>query len=137
MTPQHSSPPGRAFRFGIFARLYVRMKCYKKHNSAIYGGLFDTRLRDFRSGLSSSASLVRYSYHCFEHWLNYLTSNLFYPKYPPGYKGTAHGAVLCVPYPPGGPHWCNFTNYSNTKNRPFINPSSWTVPVTWRSSERK
>ena len=26
---------------------------------------------------------------------------------------------------------------SNRKNRPFYNPSSWAVPKTWRSSERK
>ena len=26
---------------------------------------------------------------------------------------------------------------SNMKSRPFFNQSSWTVPVTWRSSERK
>ena len=38
--------------------------------------------------------------------------------------------------PPGGSPQFKFTNHLKTKNRPFFNPFSWTVPVTWRSPER-
>ena len=38
--------------------------------------------------------------------------------------------------PPDPPQLFNFTQ-SNRKNRPFSNPSSWAVPKTWRSLERK
>ena len=38
--------------------------------------------------------------------------------------------------PPDPPHSFNLLR-SNRKNRPFSNPSSWAVPKTWRSSERK
>ena len=38
--------------------------------------------------------------------------------------------------PPDPPQSFNFI-HSNRKNRPFSNPSSWAVPKTWRSLERK
>jgi hypothetical protein len=38
--------------------------------------------------------------------------------------------------PPDPPQSYNFIQ-SNRKNRPFSNPSSWAVPKTWRSLERK
>ena len=38
--------------------------------------------------------------------------------------------------PPDPPQSFNLIQ-SNRKNRPFSNPSSWAVPKTWRSSERK
>ena len=38
--------------------------------------------------------------------------------------------------PPDPPQSYNLIQ-SNRKNRPFSNPSSWAVPKTWRSSERK
>ena len=38
--------------------------------------------------------------------------------------------------PPDPPQSFNFIQ-SNRKNRPFSNPSSWAVPKTWRSLERK
>ena len=51
---------------------------------------------------------------------------------PPDKGKCMHGSVE----PPGvTPH--SIFIQSNRKNRPFYNPSSWAVPKTWRSSERK
>jgi hypothetical protein len=51
---------------------------------------------------------------------------------PPDKGKHMHGSVE----PPGvTPHLILIQ--SNRKNRPFYNPSSWAVPKTWRSSERK
>ena len=51
---------------------------------------------------------------------------------PPDKGKYMHGSVE----PPGvTPHLILIQ--SNRKNRPFYNPSSWAVPKTWRSSERR
>ena len=137
MTPQHSSPPGRAFRFGMFARLYRCMKCYLKHAAALDSRLNNVSLRGATPVLSVSSGMVRYCFNCFEKRLIYLGHHLFGSMHSCPWMMAQYYCAPCALDPPGSPPWCNFTNYSNTKNRPFINPSSWAVPVTWRSSERK
>jgi hypothetical protein len=51
---------------------------------------------------------------------------------PPDKGKRLHGSVV----PPGVTPYLILIQ-SNRKNRPFYNPSSWAVPKTWRSSERK
>jgi len=127
MTPQHSSPPGRAFRFGMFTRLYVRMKCYRKHNSAIYFEQYDASLSVFRSGLLSKATLVRYSYHCFRgRFQNYATTMLFFNQSLGGWFGLPAPIRLRLISPGNSPRHNNHNDLSTVCPFP-LRCLSWAV----------
>jgi hypothetical protein len=137
MTPQHSSLPGRSFHFGMTAQAYLSMECYRSHIYAIFSGIFNAKNSSFGYGFLPFNRLVRYCFHCFERWLRKYAYHLFLFSYLIRCKPKLCCKALYVLDLPGGPPWYKFTNYLKTKNRPFFNPSSWTVPVTWRSPERK
>ena len=79
-------------------------------------GLFDAT--DIPSSSSGSQSIYSYS--------------LSWHDKPPDKGKCMHSLVD----PPDPPKSFNLIK-SNRKNRPFSNPSSWAVPKTWRSLERK
>ena len=137
MTPQHSCLPWRPFRYGMMSRAYVSSKCYKLRIGAFNSSFYRPKMCIYKA-------LCR----LLDHWilltLHRLSRRLFYlsrlsdpPVYPPGEIGVLKYLILGALGPPGTPSLIHFTKYSKTKNRPFFNPSSWAVPMTWRSSERK
>ena len=136
MTPQHSYPPGRAFHWGMTAQAYECMKCYILHHNAVYCRVSNAKNSALRYSCSIFNHLVRYSFHCFLMRLTNYAHHLLRISFPHRGKSTLYCSALYTLHPPGEPPWYKFTNYLNTKNRPFFNPSSWTVPVTWRSLER-
>ena len=137
MTPQHSCLPWRPFRYGMTAKAYICMECHATHICAIYSRLNSITFRSTIPALSAASRLIRYCFHIFESRLWKCTPHL--PKFR--YFSGGNQNLLCSALhsldPPGDPPWCKFSNYLNTKNRPFFNPSSWAVPMTRRSSERK
>ena len=137
MTPQHSSLPGRSFHFGTTTQVYMRMKCYNIHIHAIFNRVSNAIYSNFRYGYFLVNCLVHYCFHSFPKWLRKYAYHLFLFSYLIRCKPKLCCKALYVLDLPGGPPWCKFTNYLKTKNRPFFNPSSWTVLVTWRSPERK
>ena len=137
MTPQHSSLPGRSFRFGMTAQAYICNECYRSHTNAISSKIFNAINSGLIYGYSPANRLVRYCFHCFQKWLIYLGQHLAWVFISCRWKQLAQATTWHLLNPPGDPLWYKFTNYLKTKNRPFFNPSSWTVPVTWRSPERK
>ena len=136
MSPQHSYLLGRVFPFGTTAQVYFRMKCYNSHHNAICSKIFNATNSGFRYRYPPANRLAQYCFHCFQKWLIYLGHHLAWVFISCSWKKLAQATTWYLLYPPGDPPWCKFTNYLNTKNRPFLNPSSWTVPVTWRSPER-
>jgi hypothetical protein len=137
MTPQHSSSPGRAVPCGITAQAYMRIKCYLLHLHAINNRVNNAINSGFRYRYLPVHRLVRYCFHCFQKRLTHYVHHLLRISFPHRGNPTLCCTALYVPHPPGRPPWYKFTNYLKTKNRPFYNPSSWAVPVTWRSLERK
>ena len=136
MTPQHSSLPGRAFPFGMTAQAYICNECYRSHTSAIYSKIYNAINSGLRYRYSPANRMFRYCFHCFQEWLIYLGQHLAWVFISCRWQQLAQATTRHLLNPPGDPPWCKFTNYLKTKNRPFFNPSSWTVPVTWRSPER-
>ena len=137
MTPQHSCPPWRPFRYGMTSRVYLSSKCSNIHISAYIFG--KNRFKKL-----AYQALFRSLDHWILRTLHRLSRRLFYqsrlsdpPVYPPGKIGVFDHLIYGALSPPGTSPLVNFSNYSKSKNRPFFNPSSWTVPMTWRSSERK
>jgi hypothetical protein len=136
MTPQHSYPPGRALPSGMTTQ-YLRMKCYTKHINAKCSKIFNTTNSGSRYHYLPAHRLVRYCFHCFKKCLTQYVHHLLKFSFPHRGKPRLCCSALYTLHPPGDPPWYKFTNYLNTKNRPFFNPSSWTIPMTWRSPERK
>jgi len=162
MSPQHSSPPERPRCVANSVCIQTRPKCmyihhkvsiFRESRSRMYGSSYPNHMTSSRSKSafgrilyplgdppripgsspptidwcdatdipsSSSGSQSIYSYsrcRC---------------KKPPN-KGKCMYSLVDPSDPPQS---FNFTQ-SNRKNRPFYNPSSWAVPKTWRSLERK
>ena len=136
MTPQHSSLPGRSFHFGMTAQAYICNECYRSHTNAICSKIFNAIKSGLIYGYSPANRLVRYCFHGFQKWLRKYAYHLLVIRHLSRGNQNLICPALDTLDPPGGPPWCKFTNYLKTKNRPFFNPSSWTVPVTWRSPER-
>jgi hypothetical protein len=137
MSPQHSFLPGRSSPFGTTTQVYMRMECYNLHIHAIFNGVSNAINSSFRYGYSPVNLLVQYCFHCFLKWLIYIGQHLAWVIISCCWQQLAQATTRHLLNPPGDPPWCKFTNYLKTKNRPFINPFSWTVPATWRSPERK
>ena len=136
MTPQYSFPPGRAFPWGMTAKVYLRMECYRMYINATYRSIYNAINSGFRYGYSLVIRLVRYCFHCSQKWFIYLGHHSVWVSVSFLWQQLAQAVARHLLDPPGDPPWCKFTNHLKTKNRPFINPSSWTVPETWRSPER-
>jgi hypothetical protein len=136
MTPQHSYPPGRSFHWGMTAQAYECMECYYVHIHALYSNLYNVTLRSAIPTTAVASRFVRYCFYCFPKWLIYLGQHLAWAFISCRWQQLAHATARHLLDPPEDPPWYKFTNYLNAKNRPFFNPSSWTVPVTWRSLER-
>jgi hypothetical protein len=136
MTPQRSSSSGRAFRYGMTAQAYMRIKCHYIYIYALYSSLYNVILRSAIPTLSVASRLAWYCFHCFERWVSKYTHYPLKFRYLLGGNKNLIRAPLQTLHSPGGPPRHKFTNYLKTKNRPFFNPFSWTVPVTWRSPER-
>ena len=137
MTPQHSYLPWRRFRYGMTIRAYVSNICSNIHICAYVFG-------NYRFKKLIYQALFRSLDHWILRTLHRLSRRLFYqsllsdlPVYPPGEIGVFKYLILGALGQPGIPPLIHFTNYSKTKSRPFFYPSSWAVPMTWRSSERK
>jgi hypothetical protein len=136
MNPQHSSLSGQVFSSGTTAQAYMCMECDLIHIYAIDYRLSNVTLRGALSLHAGGISFFRYSLQCLDAWLCHYANHLFWLWHK---FACIHGSHACFLYsldPPGDPPWYKFTNYLNTKNRSFLNPSSWTIPVTWRSLER-
>jgi hypothetical protein len=136
MSPQHSFPPGRALHYGMTAQVYICMKCYTLHNHAVNYRLSNATNSGSRYRYPPANRLALYCFHCFHKWLIYLGHHLAWVFISCSWQKLAQATTWYLLYPPGGPPRHKFTNYLKTKNRPFFNPFSWTVPVTWRSPER-
>jgi hypothetical protein len=136
MNPQHFSLLGRAFPWGMTAQAYLRIECYRSHFNAVYKKILNATNSGFRYRYSPANRLVRYCFHCFHKWLIYLWHHLAWVCISCSWQKLAQAITWHLLDPPGDPPWYKFTNYLNTKNRPFFNPSSWTFPVAWRSLER-
>ena len=135
MTPQHSSP-GRALPSGMTTQAYTCMKCCSLHIHAVNCRLSNVTLHDALSLHSAGISFFRFSLQCFYVWLCHYVNHLFWLWHEFACIHGSHTSFFYTLHPPGDPLWCKFTNYLKTKNRPFFNPSSWTILVTWRSPER-
>jgi hypothetical protein len=162
MSPQHSSPPERPRCNHTLGYSQTSSDCMYIHHkvpilyesrSRMYGSMYPGLMTPNRShavpcrlvyppgdppripgssppttGLcdatdipsSSSGSQSIYSY------------SLSWHDKPPD-KGKCMHSLLDPPDPPQSFNLIK----SNKKNRPFSNPSSWAVPKTWRSLERK
>jgi len=162
MTPQHSSPPERPMCVANPVRSRIRSKCmYLYHKVPI---LYECRCRMNGSNgpnhMTSSRSKVAFSRILYPPsdsvripgssppttgWsdatdIPYISSGpqSIYSysrcrcKKPPD-KGKCMYSLVDPPDPPQSFNLIK----SNRKNRPFSNPSSWAVPKTWRSLERK
>ena len=162
MIPQHSSPPERPRCVANPVRSRTRSDCMYLHHKVpilyesrnrMYGSRYPIHMMssqgnvafcrtpyspgdparipgssppttgwcdatDIPSSSSGSQSIYSYSpYRC---------------NKPPDKGKCMHSLVD----PPDPPQSFNLIK-SNRKNRPFSNPSSWAVPKTWRSLERK
>lgn len=137
MTPQHSCLPWRPFRYGMTIRAYGSSICSNIHFSAYIFGNY----RFIRFAYQAlSRSLDHWSFRilqCLNRRLLHRTHLSDPPVHPPGTIGVLNHLTSGALSPPGALPLLHFSNYSKTKNRPFFNPSSWAVPMTWRSSERK
>ena len=137
MTPQHSSLPGQAFRYGMTTQTYMRIKCHFVHIYALYKSLSNVTLGSTIPTLSVALRLVRYCFHCFQERFIYLGQHLAWVFILCRWQQLAQANARHLLDPPGGPPWCKFTNYLKTKNRPFYNPCPRAIPKAWRSSERR
>ena len=136
MTPQYSFPPGCVLHYGMTAQTYTCMKCYLLHIHAVNYRLSNATNIGSRYRYLPVYRLVRHCFHCFHKWLIYLGHNSAWGFISCLWQKLVQATYRHLLNPPGDPPWCKSANYLNTKNRPFFNPSSWTVPVTWRSFER-
>ena len=162
MRPQHSSPPERftCTRTPGFSRtrpdcMYLHHKTSKLHNSRnrIHGSRGPDSMASNRSKVASCRKLyppgdpvripgssppttVWIDATDIPHRSSGSQSTYSYSrcrcKKPPD-KGKCMYSLVDPPDPPQSYNLIQ----SNRKNRPFSNPSSWAVPKTWRSSERK
>ena len=162
MSPQHSSPPERPMCVANSVCIQTRSECMYLHQKVPI--LYESRSRmcgSMDSGLmTSSRSKVAFSRilyppgdpvrfpgnsppttgWCDATDISYRSSgpqsihsySRCRCKKPPD-KGRHMYSLVDPPDPPQS---FNFIQ-SNRKNRPFSNPSSWAVPKTWRSLERK
>ena len=137
MTPQHSFLPGRSSPFGTTTQVYMRMECYNLHIHAIFNGVSNAINSSFRYGYSLVNRLGRLCFYCLGKCLMYLGHHSAWVSVSFLGRQLAQAVARHLLHPPGEPPGYRFTNYLNTKNRPFINPSSWAVPATWRLPERK
>ena len=136
MTPQYSSLPDRALPFGATAQAYMCMECCRLQLNAIICRVNNAINSSFRYRYLPANRLVRYCFHCLEKRLRHYAHYLLKLSLPHRGNPTLCCNAFYTLHPPGGPPWYKFTNYLKTKNRPFFNPSSWAVLVTWRSPER-
>ena len=136
MTPQYSSSSGRAFRYGMTAQAYLRIKCYRLYINATYSGIYNAINSGFRIGHSLVNRLGTHCFYCSGKCLMYLGHHSAWVSVSFLWQQLAQAVARHLLDPPGGPPRHKFTNYLKTKNRPFFNPFSWTVPATWRSPER-
>ena len=137
MTPQHSCPPWRPFRYGMTSRVYLSSKCHNLRIGAYLSRHYRFILLSYQALLRSLNYWVLHILQSLDRRLYHRTSLFDPPVCPPGKIGVFDHLIYGALSPPGTSPLVNFSNYSKSKNRPFFNPSSWTVPMTWRSSERK
>ena len=123
MTPQSSFPPDRALPFGTTAQAYLCMKCYRSYINAIYSRLFNAINSGFRYGYSLVNRLGRLCFYCLGKCLMYLGHHSAWVSVSFLGQQLAQAVARHLLDPPGEPPGHRFTNYLNTKNRPFINPS--------------
>ena len=162
MSPQPSSPPEWPRCNGVPVRSQTSIECmYLYHKVPI---LYESRSRLYGSkdpyNMTSSQGKVAFSRILYPHGDPVRIPG----SSPPTNRGSDTAAIPCrssgsqsiysyshsrskktpdkgmcmysLVDPSDPPQSFNFTQ-SNRKNRPFYNPSSWAVPKTWRSLERK
>ena len=135
MIPQHSSPPAHSLSWfapdcSKLSTNYLIMHVYTSELPTI-GHSFSYKLMGTKP--SSCGFLLGNTYQVMDHHSGVPT---IVSGSPDARERSECSSRFCK-RPPGDPPWVNLTNYSiKTKSRPFFNPSSWTVPETWRSPER-